>query len=354
MLRVFRKQAQTAGLAPGSLVHIGEKKAEKVAITLIDYDETAVREKEIESIEECVPYRDTPTVTWINIDGLHEVDIIEKLGTHYNLHSLTMEDILHTGQRPKMEDMDEYIFLVLKMYSYDKEAERIWSEQISIILGAGFVLSFQEAEGDTFNAVRDRIRKAKGRIRRRGADYLVYALVDSIVDEYFLVLETFGEEIQTLERELTEDPRQETLHTIHNMKQEIVFLRKTVWPLREAINNLERAESKLVTDALTIFLRDLYDHIVQVIDVVETYQDVLTGMQDLYLSSVSNKMNEVMKVLTIFASIFIPLTFVAGIYGMNFEFMPELKWRWSYLVFWAFIVTGGGGMLVYFKRKKWL
>jgi magnesium transporter len=354
MLRVFRKQAQKAGLAPGSLVHIGEKKAEKVTITLFDYDETSVREKEVESIEECFSYRDSTTVTWINIDGLHEVDVIEKLGTHYNLHPLTMEDILHTGQRPKMEDMEEYIFLVLKMYSYDKEAGRIWSEQISLILGAGFVLSFQEAEGDTFNAVRDRIRKAKGRIRRRGPDYLVYALIDSIVDEYFLVLETFGEEIQTLEKELTEDPSQETLHTIHNMKQEIVFLRKSVWPLREAVNNLERAESPLITDALTIFLRDLYDHIVQVIDVVETYQDVLTGMQDLYLSSVSNRMNEVMKVLTIFASIFIPLTFVAGIYGMNFEFMPELKWRWSYPILWAFIITAGVGMLSYFKRKKWL
>jgi magnesium transporter len=354
MPTLLRKASNKVGLPPGSLVHVGERKTEQVKITLMDYDETTFTEKEVENIEECFPFKETPTVTWINIDGLHDVEIVERLGKHFNIHPLIQEDILHTGQRPKMEDLDEYILIILQMLYYDNEEDTVVSEQISIILGSNFVISFQEVSGDVFNSLRDRIRNGKGRVRRMGADYLAYALIDSIVDHYFILLEKFGERIETLEEELAKDPQPETLQAIHNLKQEIIFLRKSVWPLREIISGLERVESSLIHDDISMYLRDVYDHTIQVIDSVETYQDILSGMLDLYLSSVSNKMNEVMKVLTIFASIFIPLTFIAGIYGMNFKFMPELEWRWSYPALWIVMASVATFLILYFKRKKWL
>jgi magnesium transporter len=354
MSALFRKASNKVGLPPGSLVHVGEKKAEEVKITMMDYDQTSFMEKEVENVEECFPFKETPTITWINIDGLHHVEIIEKLGKHFNIHPLIQEDILHTGQRPKMEDFDEYILIILKMLYYDNEEDTVRSEQISIILTSNIVISFQEVPGDVFNSLRERIRKGKGRIRRMGADYLAYALIDSIVDHYFILLEKFGEMIETLEEALAQDPQQETLQAIHNLKQEIIFLRKSVWPLREVISGLERAESPLIHDNISMYLRDVYDHTIQVIDSVETYQDILSGMLDLYLSSVSNRMNEVMKVLTIFASIFIPLTFMAGVYGMNFKFMPELEWRWGYPALWVGMATVATVLIIKFKRKKWL
>ena len=354
MPKLFKKMSHKAGLPPGTLVHVGEKKAEEVKITTMDYNQTAFQENEVQTVEECFPFKETPTVTWINIDGLHRVDIIKKIGEHFGIHPLIQEDILHTGQRPKMEDLDSYILVILKMLRYDDEASTVRTEQISIILGSNFVVSFQEMKGDLFNSLRERIRTGKGRIRRMGADYLAYSLLDSIVDHYFILLEKCGERIEVLEEELALSPNPETLQAIHNLKQEIIFLRKSVWPLREVISGLERAESSLIHDAISMYLRDLYDHTIQVIDSVETYQDILSGMIDLYLSSVSNKMNEVMKVLTVFASIFIPLTFMAGIYGMNFEFMPELKMRWAYPALWGAMITVAAILLTFFKRKKWL
>jgi len=354
MSALFRKASNKVGLPPGSLVHVGEKKAEEVKITMMDYDQTSFMEKEVENVEECFPFKETPTITWINIDGLHHVEIIEKLGKHFNIHPLIQEDILHTGQRPKMEDFDEYILIILKMLYYDNEEDTVRSEQISIILGSNFVISFQEVPGDVFNSLRERIRNGKGRVRRMGADYLAYALIDSIVDHYFILLEKFGDRIETLEEELAQEPQPETLQAIHNLKQEIIFLRKSVWPLREVISGLERTESSLIHDNISMYLRDVYDHTIQVIDSVETYQDILSGMLDLYLSSVSNKMNEVMKVLTIFAAIFIPLTFMAGVYGMNFKFMPELEWRWGYPALWIVMASVATFLIIKFKRKKWL
>jgi magnesium transporter len=354
MARLFRRTSEKAGLAPGSLVHVGEKKAEKAKITIIDYDQATFEEKEATTVEECFPFKETPTVTWINIDGLHEVDIIEKIGTHFNIHPLILEDILHTGQRPKMEDFEEYIFIITKMFAYEGETDTVRTEQFSVILGSNFVISFQEVSGDVFNALRDRIRNAKGRVRRMGSDYLTYALIDSIVDHYFILLEKCGDRIEQLEEELTDDPQTETLHSIHNLKQEIVHLRKSVWPLREVISSLERVESPLITENLAMYLRDVYDHTIQVIDSVETYQDLLSGMIDLYLSTVSNKMNDVMKVLTIFASIFVPLTFLAGVYGMNFEFMPELKIRWAYPALWVVMISVAGALVVFFRKRRWL
>ena len=353
MHRFIIRRSQKAGLPPGTLVHIGEQKVEKVRISIIDYDEKQLKEMDAETVEVCFPFRDSNTVTWINIDGLHDVGIIEKLGSCYNLHPLLLEDILNTEQRPKMEDFGDYLFLVLKMLDYGENGV-IEAEQVSLVLGPNYVISFQEHEGDVFNAVRERIRKNKGRIRKSGADYLAYALMDSIVDNYFLILENVGERIETAEQQLAENPTMETLNAIRELKKEMIFLRKSIWPLREVINNLERGESSLIHESLTAYLRDVYDHTIQIIDTVESLRDMISGLLDVYLSSISNKMNEVMKVLTIFASIFIPLTFVAGIYGMNFKFMPELEWTWGYFVVLCVMAAAAAVMLVYFKRKKWL
>ena len=354
MPKLIKKRSRKAGLPPGTLIHIGEKKVEELKITVINYDETHFQEREIKTIEECFVYKDKPTVTWINIDGLHQVEILEKLGNCYELHPLVLEDILNTDQRPKMEDYGEYIYIVLRMLDYSDTDKGIVTEQVSLILGPNFVFSFQEKEGDVFNPVRERIRNSKGRIRRMGADYLAYALLDSIVDNYFIILEKFGEKIEFLEEELVSQPKPETLQTIHHLKKEMIFLRKAVWPLREVISGLERGESSLIKQGTGIYLRDVYDHTVQVIDTIETYRDMLSGMLDIYLSSVSNRLNAVMKVLTVIATIFMPLTFLAGIYGMNFKYMPELDWRWGYPVIWLIMIGIGVFMLVYFRKKKWL
>jgi magnesium transporter len=354
MQRLIKKRSPKVGLPPGTLVHIGEKKVEKARITIMDYDETNLEEKEAKTIEESYPFKDKPTVTWINIDGLHEVEIIEKLGSHFGLHPLLLEDILNTDQRPKMEDYGDYIFVVLKMLYPGENKDEIEAEQVSLILGSNFVISLQESEGDVFNPIRDRIRKNKGRIRKAGADYLAYALLDAIVDNYFLILENVGEKIEDTEQQLAANPSPETLQYIRELKSEMIFLRKSIWPLRELISGLERGESTLIHESTGAYLRDVYDHTIQVIDTVESYRDMISGMVDIYLSSISNKMNEVMKVLTIFASIFIPLTFVAGVYGMNFEFMPELTWRWGYFAFLGFMALVGITLVVYFKRKRWL
>ena len=354
MPRLIKKRSRKAGLPPGTLVHIGEQKAEEVRITVIDYDEARFQEKEIETVEECFPFKDKPNVTWINVDGIHQVAVLEHLGDCFGLHPLVLEDILNTDQRPKMEDFSNYIFVVLKTSYYSDQSDEVEAEQISLILGPSFVMSFQEREGDVFNPIRERIRNGKGRIRRMGADYLAYSLLDSIVDNYFIVLEQVGEKVEFLEEELVTNPTPETLQTIHNLKREMLFLRKSVWPLREVIGGLERGESSLIKESTGIYLRDVYDHTIQVIDTIETFRDMISGMLDIYLSSVSNRMNEVMKVLTIIATIFIPLTLIAGIYGMNFKYMPELEWRWGYPMFWLVVLAIGVLMVVYFRRKKWL
>jgi len=360
MPRLIKKSSKSRGLAPGSLVHIGEKKTEKIRIIVIDYDEKKVEEKEIKNIEECFPFKKKPTTTWINIDGLHEIDIIEKIGNCFEIHPLVLEDILNTDQRPKMEDFDKYIFFVSKMLYVEEKKQEIHSEQVSIILGNNFVISFQEGIGDVFDSVRERIRSGKTRIRRRGADYLAYALFDAIVDGYFGILEKIGEKIENMEEDLISNPTPNTLQEIYNLKREMIYIRKSVWPLREVINNLLREESKIIKDNTHIYLRDLYDHTIQVIDTIETFRDLISGMLDMYMSSVSNKMNEVMKVLTIFAAIFIPLTFIAGIYGMNFNpsasplNMPELGWEWGYPAVWIIIIAVAITLLIYFRKKKWL
>ncbi len=347
MSKLTKKRPAKSGLLPG------EAKAGTMKITVMDYDELHLEEKEARTAEECFPFRDKPTVTWINVEGLADAAALEKLGERFGLHALIVEDILAPDQRPKVEDQGEYLYLVLKMLDY--QAEEIAHEQVSLILGSNFVISFQEGrEGDVFNPIRERIRSGKGKIRKMGADHLAYSLLDSIVDSYFTILEKLGERVEALEEELIADPGPRTLEEIHRLKREMLYLRKSLWPLREVISTLERGESPLIHESTGIYLRDVYDHTIQVIDSIETFRDMLSGMLDIYLSSISNRMNAVMKVLTVIATIFMPLTFLAGIYGMNFKYMPELEWPWGYPLIWGVIVLVGLAMVVYFRRKRWL
>lgn len=350
----MKKASRTIGLPPGTPVHIGDWKTEKVRITVLDYDEARFEEKEVERPEECFPFRDKPSVTWINIDGLHDLEIIEKIGAHFNLHPLNVEGIANTEQRPKSEDLVDYLFIVLKMLYLEEGNDDVVAEQVSLVLGSNFVISFQERQGDVFEQIRDRIRNAKGRIRKMGSDYLGYSLIDAIVDNYFVVLEKLSGKVELLEEELLPNPKPETLPAIQGLKRALISLRKSVWPLREVISALERGESPLIKKTTRPYLRDVYDHTIQVIDTTEALRDMVAGILDIYLSGLSNRMNEVMKVLTIIATIFIPLTFIAGIYGMNFQYMPELKWRYSYAVVWIVMGIVGLSMLVYFRKKRWL
>ena len=354
MPRLTKKSSKKAGLSPGSLVHIGDKKIETIRISLMNYDPANLLEKQLPAIEASFPYRDTPPVTWINVDGLHEIDVIEKIGVHFGIHPLVLEDILNTGQRTKAEEFENYIYIVLKMLVFDETVDHVTAEQVSLILGALSLISFQEKEGDVFDFVRERIRKARGRIRKSGCEYLAYALMDAVVDHYFVILEKLGDKIELLEDQLLEAPTPRILEDIHRLKREMIFFRKQVWPLREVINSLIKDPSELIQETTHIFLRDVYDHTIQVIDTIESFRDLLSGLSDLYLSTVSNRMNEVMKVLTIIATIFIPLTFIVGIYGMNFEFMPELKWPWAYPALWLVLIVISYTMLSWFRRKKWL
>jgi len=335
------------------LIHVGKKRAEQVRVRIVDYDEAAFQETEAKTVEECLPFRDKPTVTWISIEGLHQVEVIEAIGKHFGLHPLLQEDILNTSERPKMDDYGDYIFVVLKMLCYDEENDEIDAQQVSLVLGSNFVLSFEESESDAYAPVRERLRTAKGRVRKLGADYLAYTLMDAVVDSYFVVMERLGEKVEALEEELVANPRPETLRAIHKLRRGMISMRKAVWPFREVVGTLERGDSALLHESTVLYLRDLYDHTIQVMETIEALRDMLSEALDIYLSSVSNKLNEVMKVLTIIATIFIPLTFVVGVYGMNFKYMPELGWRWGYAVVWGIMGIAAISMLAYFRRRKW-
>ena len=349
------RRSKKAGLPPGSLVLVGKRRMKKVEISLVDYDETTFEEREISQLDECIPYKHSPTVTWINVNGLHNIDTIKLLGDCFEIHPLVQEDIVDTEQRPKLEDLEQYMYLVGKTLSHHGKNNEIVTRQVSIILGQNFILTFQEdLENDIFRTVRDRIKNGQTKIKKMGPDYLVYTLLDVIVDNYFTVLEELGEKIEYLEEKVVSDPTRTTLKVIHKLKQEIIFLRKSIWPLREVISGLERRESALIKRSTGIYLRDVYDHTIQIIDTVETYRDIVSGMLEIYLSSASNRLNEVMKVLTIIATIFMPLTFIVGVYGMNFRRMPELDWPWGYSLIWTVMIGVGLTMFIYFKRKRWL
>lgn len=352
MPKFVHRRSKKIGLPPGTLIHIGEKKVEKIKITAIHYNSAEFIKKELKEPEEAIALKNKEGVLWINIDGLQQTEIIERIGNLYDIHPLVLEDIVNTGQRPKIEDYDNFSFIVLKMIYEDKI--ELTAEQISIILGENFVISFQEKEGDVFENVRKRIMNGKSKIRNMGADYLAYSLIDSVVDNYFIILERLGERIEYLEEELVLNPEKNILREIHKLKSELLYLRKSIWPLREVIGYLYRGEIPLISRDILVYFRDVYDHSVQIIDTLETYRDMVAAMIDIYLSSVSNKMNEIMKMLTIIATIFIPLTYIAGVYGMNFKYMPELEWRWGYFSIMAIMAIIAIIMIIYFRRKKWL
>lgn len=350
----IKSRSKKIGLPPGSLIQIGGKRSEKTKVTILEYDELHYKEKEVVNVDECLPLKDERTVKWINVEGVNKVEILQRIGECFNLHPLVLEDVMNTYQRPKTEDFGEYIYIILKMLSYNDEMNEVVTEQISIVLGTNFAISFQESEGDVFNPIRERIRSGKGLIRKMGADYLAYALIDAIVDNYFLILEKLGEKIEFLEDEVVTNPTSETVQSIHNLKKNMIFIRRSVFPLREVISRLERGGSSLIKETTGIYLRDVYDHTIQVIDAIETHRDMISGMLDIYLSSISNRMNEVMKVLTIIATIFIPLTLISSIYGMNFRYMPELESLWGYPIVLLTMGLVSFLMIIYFRRKKWL
>ncbi|NTV48401.1 MAG: magnesium/cobalt transporter CorA [Geobacteraceae bacterium] len=352
--RFHKKRSVKNGLPPGTLVHIGDKSEKSAQISVIGYSPDAVEEYQFEQIDLYLQNPCDSPVVWVNVEGVHDVELIRKLGEKHTLHPLVLEDVVNTVQRPKVEDYGDYLFIVLKMLHPTKEGD-FNSEQLSIILGPDYLFTFQEGiTGDSFDTVRERIRSGKGKIRGMGVDYLAYALIDAIVDGYFTVLEGFGERIVDVEERLTQSPDHGSLHLINSMKKEIIYLRKSVWPLREAISFLERGDSPLLHDATRIYFRDVYDHTVQVIDTVETYRDLLSGMLDLYLSSISNRTNEVMKFLTVIGTIFMPLTFLVGVYGMNFKYLPELEWRNGYFILWGLMMAMSLLMVAYFRKKRWL
>lgn len=350
---VIRKSDKT-GLSPGSIVHVGEKKVDYVKINVIDYDPESLETKIVKTIEETYQLRDTDSVSWIDIIGLHDAEILDNIGSHFGIHVLTLEDIVNTETRPKIEIFDDYIFIVLKMIFYNEELETTEMEQLSILLGHHFVITFQEREGDILNPIRTRLQSVKGRLRKRGADYLTYALLDIVVDNYYIILEKLTEKLEGLEERVLLNPDETIPINIQSLKKEILLLRKTLWPLREAIHNLNNQETDLFDETTHPYLQDLYDHTIQVVDTLESFRENASGIMDLYQSTIGNKMNEIMKVLTIVASIFIPLTFVAGIYGMNFENMPELKWSYGYFMAWAIMFIIGVSLIILFKKRKWL
>jgi magnesium transporter len=350
----FKKRSNKTGLPPGSLVYVGDKVPKGTRIRVIDYDEVNYEQNEVQDIKDILKYKKTNTITWINFDGVHNPELIEKVGKEFNLHPLVMEDILNTDQRAKIDDYDDYIFVVARMFYNIRGINEVHSEQISIVIGKNFILSFQETEGDVFDLLRDRLKLNKGRARKLGSDYLGYCLIDLIVDNYFSIIEKIGEDLEGIEEELTGEPDPNTLQRIHDIKQRMIFLRKSVWPLREAVGRFQRLENALITNETRIYLRDVYDHTIQVIDTVESYRDTTSSMIDIYLSSISYKMNEIMKVLTIISTIFIPLTFIAGVYGMNFQVMPEIYWNYGYYAILGVMATVGISMLYYFKRRKWI
>ncbi len=349
----FQKRSRKTGLSPGSLIHVGSQYAEKSKITIMRYNETFFEEKEISSIKDFHIEKDRKEIIWFNVDGLQDVKIFEDIGEIFGLHPLVLEDILNTDQRPKMEDYGDYLYIVLKNF-YEPEGENLFSDQVSIVLGKDFVLSFQERESDLEESIREKISKSKGRIRKEGADYLVHAIVDNVVDNYFVVLENLEDKIENLEDDLVKKPTQSTLHDIHLFKRDLIMLGKTLWPLREAISSVERSDSPLINKTTLIYFQDIYDHTIAIIDTVETFKDMLSGMLDIYLSTISNRLNEVMKMLTIIATIFMPLTFMAGVYGMNFRYMPELEWRWGYFGVLGVMLAVALLMFGYFRKKKWL
>ena len=353
-MRFFSKsQSVKAGLSPGALVPVATATDEPVRITVMQYDPKGFKEWTAESVDECLDLRSSDQVTWIHVDGLHDLDLFRSFGREFGIHALTLEDIVNTDHRPKAEDMGDYVFITLKMMVPGAAPTEVREEQVSLVLLDGLVISFMEREGEMWAQVRERVRRGIGRLRQRGPDYLAYVLVDAVVDQYFIVLENLGQVVDDQEERLLDFPESDTLQTLYDLRRKVMLIRKNAWPLREMAGMLRRGDSDLILDSTQVFLGDLYDHVMSITDMTEILREMVTAMLELYMNSVNNRMSDVMRVLTVIATIFIPLTFIAGVYGMNFKYMPELEWRWGY-------VTAVGGMLAiglalvdYFRRKKW-
>ena len=359
ILDLISISSKKAGLPPGTPVHTGEQKVEETKITIYDYNKDSLSFLPEAKNEDISRLLKTDTVTWINITGLHNINFIEAVGKTADLHPLIIEDILNTKQRPKLDPGDKNIFIVIKTNFFNEEKNIIEFEQISIILSKNHVITFQEQDNNIFNNIIKRIEKNMGRLRKSGADYLAYAILDVIVDNYFALLEVMGDRIEDIEDRIMENSDPENLHKIHGIKKELIYIRKSIWPLREVISGLERIETNFIKKSTHIFLRDLYDHTIQVVDTVEIFRDLIAGILDIYISTVSNKMNEIMKTLTVFMAVFIPLTLITGIYGMNFNHnkspynMPELNWFYGYPFAICLMVVISTILLAIFKKKKW-
>jgi len=349
---ISRHRSIKAGLPPGTLTQASISPSEKVKMTLMEFDENSFSEKEITNQDLSSLLNSTAKIKWLNVDGIHNIDVIEKIGLQFKIHPLTLEDITNTDQRAKFEDYEDYDVAMMRMLYYDNV---LHSEQLSIVLLKDLVISFQEQPGaDVFDPVRERIRTGKGRVRKNGADYLAYALMDCVVDSYFKILEKIGERMDQTDESLLTTATKETLQDLYHLKREMIYIRKSIWPMRELINNMERSENNLIQPSTEVYLRDLHDHSIRIIETIDTYRDMISGMMDIYHSSLSNRMNEVMKVLTIISTIFIPVTFIAGVYGMNFRYMPELESEWGYPIVWLVMIAIMLTLFIYFKKKKWL
>ena len=354
MKKVMRNLSKTIGQPAGTLQHIGEQKTDFPAITVFGYDEDHEFHMPLKSIAECAALKDKQKVLWVNIDGLHDVSVIEALGKLFDIHPLTLEDILHTEQRSKIEDFERYLFLVFRALDYDPQTSEITEEQMSMVIGSNFVLTFQEKPGDTFDALRTRIINPGTSIRKRGADYLAYGLIDAIVDSYFVILEQLESRIELLDQELFKTSGRETFESIYSLKKDLILLRKSVRPMREIINSISREHYTVIDDKATWpFFRDVYDNVILINETIETYRDIVIGMYDTWLAIVNNRMNEIMKVLTTIATVFMPLSFLTGVYGMNFRFIPGLEWHWGFFALLGFMVMVVAGMMVFFRTRKW-
>ena len=346
--------SEKSGMPPGTLVHVGNVLETETTITLFDYNKDEIVEKTIGSIDELAEYKAKETVTWVVVEGLSNVELIESIGQLFNIHPLVLEDILNAHQRPRFEEAEEYLYIVLKSMSLEKEQFSVNYEQISILLLENFVFTFKEKKDELFLPLYKRLQNNKSRLRNEGSDFVAYTVLDIIVDMNFALLDSLDLLTDAIEDELLSNPTSETLVTIQQTKRELIYIRKSVSPLRELLTAIMRSDTALIHKKTFVYFRDVYDHAIHIIDEIESYRDILTGLLDIYISSVSNKMNEVMKVLTVYATIFIPLTFITGVYGMNFQYMPELTWKLAYPAIWVVFILFTLLSLLYFKKKKWI
>lgn len=345
------KQIKKVGQAPGTLIYTGDIEDSPIEISVIRYSEDSFERAIVEKATDVYQEKNEDTITWINIEGIHDTEVIQQIGKDFKLHPLMLEDILNIEQRPKIDNFGDNIIVFLKML-YISETKLI-VEPISLVLGPNYLISFQEQPGDVFDNIRLRLENSNGKIRNHRADYLLYSLMDAIIDNYFIVLEDISEKLEFLEDKLFLSTDNQLLYELQHLRKQIVVIRRSVYPLREIVNKLNREEYEAIEEESEKYFRDLYDHTIQIIETIETFKETVASLKDVFMTSISNKMNEIMKVLTLIATIFIPITFVVGVYGMNFENMPELGWKYGYALTWGIMVVMTVSMLLYFKKKKW-